>query len=142
MTGHWPTMWTSLGYNRALEASIAAIVTAQFLKIFTSFRPQRRVVWSRMVHSGGLPSSHSALVASLSTALGRQYGWGSPFFALSCVLGLIVVYDAAGIRRAVGLHAQYLNQVREQGGSFDGKKFSEMVGHTPFEVLTGIGWGV
>jgi acid phosphatase family membrane protein YuiD len=87
-----------------------------------------------------MPSSHSALVTSLATATGIQFGFDSPYFAISCVLALIVMYDARGVRQESGQHARILNQiVRElmSGHTISERELKELLGHTTIEVFVG-----
>ena len=102
---------------------------------------------SRLVSAGGMPSSHSALVTGLATATGRQLGIASTAFAITVVLAAIVMYDAAGVRRAVSIQARILNQMIEDAfqGSLQGeKRLRELIGHTPIQVFVGglLGVGV
>ena len=88
--------------NRILVAAVAAWAIAQLSKtLFELFR-YLQLKLSRLVSSGGMPSSHSALVSSLATATGRVTGIDSAAFAISLVLAVIVMYDAAGVRRRQG----------------------------------------
>ena len=90
--------------------------------------------------TGGMPSSHSALVTSLATTTGLQFGFGSGYFAISCVLALIVMYDARGVRQESGQHARILNQiVRElfSGHTISERELKELLGHTTTEVFVG-----
>jgi acid phosphatase family membrane protein YuiD len=87
-----------------------------------------------------MPSSHSALVTGLATATGRQLGVISPMFAVTVVLASIVMYDAAGVRRAVSIQARILNQMIEeafQGSPMAEKRLRELIGHTPVQVFVG-----
>lgn len=87
-----------------------------------------------------MPSSHSALVTSLATATGRVAGVDSILFAITFVLASIVMYDAAGVRRAVSLQARILNQMIDeafQGKPFAEKRLRELIGHTPTQVIVG-----
>ncbi|HYB02239.1 MAG TPA: divergent PAP2 family protein, partial [Ktedonobacteraceae bacterium] len=87
--------------NRILIASFVAWAIAQFTKTIYELIRYRELRLSRLVSSGGMPSSHSALVMGLATATGRIAGLQSAAFAISLVLAVIVMYDAAGVRRAV-----------------------------------------
>jgi acid phosphatase family membrane protein YuiD len=92
-----------------------------------------------------MPSSHSALVTGLATATGRVAGLDSPFFAIAAVLAGIVMYDAAGVRRAVSIQARILNQMIDdafQGKPFAEKRLRELIGHTPVQVLVGALLGI
>jgi len=89
---------------------------------------------------GGMPSSHSAFVTSLAVAIGLTEGWDSGMFAVSFVFAAVVMYDAAGVRRAAGRQARVLNQLMTimlKEGHFPATKLRELLGHTPFEVVMG-----
>jgi len=131
--------------NRVLVASFLAWALAQISKIFYELIRQRRLILSRLVSSGGMPSSHSALVTGLATATGREIGVTSPVFAIAVVLASIVMYDAAGVRRAVSIQARILNQMIEeafQGSPMAEKRLRELIGHTPVQVFVGALLGI
>jgi acid phosphatase family membrane protein YuiD len=131
--------------NRILVASVLAWLVAQFTKTIYEGLRYRELKLSRLVSSGGMPSSHSALVSSLATATGRVAGIGSPAFAVAVVLAGIVMYDAAGVRRAVSIQARILNQMIDeafQGKPFAEKRLRELIGHTPIQVLIGALLGI
>ncbi len=131
--------------NQILVAAFLAWALAQISKIFYELVCQRKLIISRLVSSGGMPSSHSALVTGLATAIGRQQGVTSPLFALAVVLASIVMYDAAGVRRAVSIQARILNQMIEeafQGSPMAEKRLRELIGHTPVQVFVGALLGI
>jgi acid phosphatase family membrane protein YuiD len=133
--------------NRVLLAAFLAWALAQLSKTIYELLRQRKLVISRLVSSGGMPSSHSALVTGLATATGRQLGFASTSFAIAVVLAAIVMYDAAGVRRAVSIQARILNQMIEeasQGWMHGEKRLRELIGHTPIQVFVGglLGVGV
>ena len=137
----------SLFENRVLLAAFLAWALAQLSKTVYELLRQRKLVLSRLVSAGGMPSSHSALVTGLATATGRQLGIASAAFAITVVLAAIVMYDAAGVRRAVSIQARILNQMIEEAfqGSLHGeKRLRELIGHTPIQVFVGglLGVGV
>ena len=87
-----------------------------------------------------MPSSHSAVVTSLAVCIGKQYGFDSGIFALSLIMALVVMYDAAGIRRAAGKQARILNKIMETPGLTTNEvqeKLVEALGHTPVQVFVG-----
>jgi uncharacterized protein len=130
----------SLFDNRILLASSLAWVVAQVSKTIYELIRQRELRLSRLVSSGGMPSSHSALVTGLATATGRVMGLSSATFAITVVLASIVMYDAAGVRRAVSIQARILNQMIDeafQGHPFAEKRLRELIGHTPIQVFVG-----
>ena len=99
----------------------------------------------RFVETGGMPSSHSASVAALSTAVGLHDGFTSLLFGVTLYFSLIVMYDAAGLRRNAGRQAAVLNRLIErhfQHAESDTQKLMELLGHTPFEVFVGAALGV
>ena len=126
--------------NPILLTAFLAWAIAQVCKAFYELFKQRKLILSRLVSSGGMPSSHSALVTGLATAAGRTQGLNSPIFAVSVVLASIVMYDAAGVRRAVSIQARILNQMIEeafQGSPVAEKRLRELIGHTPVQVFVG-----
>ena len=133
-------MNTTLFENRVLIASCLAWAIAQISKTVIELIKERKLMLGRLVSSGGMPSSHSALVTSLATATGRVVGISSPLFAITVVLASIVMYDAAGVRRAVSLQARILNQMIDEmfkGHPIAEKRLRELIGHTPIQVFAG-----
>ena len=129
--------------NKILLVSIFSCLLAQFIKIFTG--KEKRVDFKRIVMSGGMPSSHSSFVTALATLVGYERGFDSVEFAIAAVLAIIVMYDASGVRRAVGKQATILNQIVEDffHGKFDQhEKLKELVGHSPKEVFFGAFLGI
>ena len=129
---------TDIFQNRILLISIFSCFLAQFIKIFTG--KEKRIDFKRIIISGGMPSSHSSFVTSLAMLVGFDKGFASTEFAITAVFAIIVMYDASGVRRAVGKQAEILNQIVDDffHGKFDQhKKLKELVGHTPKEVLFG-----
>ena len=110
----------------------------QLFKFVLSSLWERRLNFRRMVETGGMPSSHSAGVAALSTAVGIREGFGS---VLTVYFSLIVMYDAAGLRRAAGRQATLLNRLIDSHYQHDKHlvemRLLELLGHTPLEVLVG-----
>lgn len=126
--------------NKILWSAVISWAIAQALKIFTSLRQDRRIDWSKIMGPGGMPSSHSAFVTSLAVAIGLTEGWDSGMFAVSFVFAAVVMYDAAGVRRAAGRQARVLNQLMTimlTEGHLPATKLRELLGHTPFEVVMG-----
>ncbi len=129
--------------NKVFVISVFACFLAQFIKIFTG--KDKFIQLSRIFTSGGMPSSHSSFVTSLSTLVGIEKGFSSIEFAIVAVFSLIIMYDASGVRRAVGKQATILNQMVEDLQTkkyFEHKKLKELVGHTPIEVLFGAILGI
>src|SRR6266550_3460279 len=133
-------MDTSLFNNRILIAAFIAWAVAQVSKTIYELIRQRKLLFNRLVSSGGMPSSHSALVTGLATATARVAGIDSAAFAITVVLASIVMYDAAGVRRAVSIQARILNQMIDeafQGHPIAEKRLRELIGHTPIQVFVG-----
>ncbi len=131
--------------NRILLAAFLAWLIAQVSKTLFELIQQRKLILSRLVSSGGMPSSHTALVTGLATATGREMGLGSAAFAIAVVLASIVMYDAAGVRRAVSIQARILNQMIDevfQGRPIAEKRLRELIGHTPIQVFVGALLGI
>jgi len=87
-----------------------------------------------------MPSSHSSLVVSSMVSIGLNYGFDSPLFGLATALAMIVVYDAAGVRRQAGIQAQKINQLIEEllsGHPISEEQLKEVLGHTPSQVIAG-----
>ena len=95
--------------------------------------------------AGGMPSSHSAVVVGLATLIGKYEGVNTPIFAVALIFSFIVMYDAAGVRRAAGKQAKLLNQIVETPGLSGiqvSEKLVEVLGHTPIQVIVGAIIGV
>ena len=131
--------------NRVLMVPATAWAVAQVLKVLVFLVTERRLNLGLLVSAGGMPSSHATLVAGLATAVGIQHGVSSSLFAVALVFAAIVMYDAAGVRRAVGIQARLLNQIMEElfaGHPISQTRLLELVGHTPFQVLVGAALGI
>ena len=129
--------------NKVLLISMFACFLAQLFKIFTG--DQKKIQISIIFTSGGMPSSHSSFVTSLSTLVGMEYGFNSTEFAVVAVFSMIIMYDASGVRRAVGKQAVILNQIvddLQHKKHIEQKKLKELVGHTPVEVFFGAILGI
>ena len=99
----------------------------------------------RFVETGGMPSSHAASVAALSTEVALHEGVRSLLFGVTLYFSLVVMYDAAGLRRAAGRHAMVLNRLIDQQPEHpeqEAQKLMELLGHTPLEVAVGAIIGV
>ena len=118
--------------------------TVQIFKFLSDSIKCKRINFKRFVETGGMPSSHSAVVTSLMTAIGLSEGFNSPMFAVSFVFSFIVMYDAAGVRRAAGKQAQILNQLinSKQVKVDTNEKLKELLGHTPVQVFVGAIYGI
>lgn len=126
--------------NSTLSSAFLAWLLAQVSKLLISLIRERRLRLAHLASAGGMPSSHSALVTGLAARIGMEQGIESPQFAVAFVLAVVVMYDAAGVRRAVSIQARILNRMLEEVieyQHFSEKRLRELLGHTPFEVLVG-----
>ena len=110
----------------------------QTSKVIVDCIEKKKITLRRLLGSGGMPSSHSAVMVSITVMLGKNIGFKSPIFALACFMTLVVMQDAIGVRRQVGKQAKYLNEILMDEKTSPEEKFQEMVGHTPFQVLIGL----
>ncbi|HEX6540876.1 MAG TPA: divergent PAP2 family protein [Ktedonobacterales bacterium] len=136
---------TDLLGNRVLWAAVAGWLVAQGIKVLLALIITHKFEPSYLFASGGMPSSHSALVTGLATGAARVAGMGSVYFALAAVFAGVVMYDAAGVRRAVSKQARILNLMmddffHERG--LDVHRLGELIGHTPVEVFAGAALGI
>ena len=128
-----------MGYKIVILALFSGFL-AQIIKFFTHFIIKKRPNFNRLVETGGMPSSHSASVMTLSTCIGIKEGFGSPIFAVTLFFSLIIMYESAGLRRAVGKQAELLNLIVEKlyrKERIETARLSELLGHTPIEVILG-----
>lgn len=129
-----------------LFTAIEAAVIAQVLKFLGYLITHQSINFKILTTTGGMPSSHSAGVVSLATVVGLICGFDSVEFAISTGFAMVVMYDAAGLRRAAGKTAACLNKMMEE--FYEGKplnpqtKLKELLGHTPFEVFVGALLGI
>ena len=141
----------SIFHNGAFVASFIGFLFAQVAKIFTHFYVNQEWDRSRCYSSGGMPSSHTSLVMGLTTAIAMLYGMSSPFFAISLMFSLIVMYDATGVRLHAGKQASVLNMIitelpPDHPVSSNTVALKDTLGHTPVQVIMGaivgvvIGW--
>lgn len=133
--------FSSILQNQPLIAGLVAWLLAQIIKIPLDFLRTRRWNWALLLTTGGMPSSHSSLMTGTVLAIGLYHGFDNPVFALGVAITMIVTYDAAGVRRQAGIHAQRINVLFEEllhGHIFNEKDLREVLGHTPLEVMGGI----
>lgn len=117
----------------------------QLFKVIYDLITTHKFNFKRIMGAGGMPSSHSAIVMALTTMVGKQYGVDSPIFAISIIFSAVVMYDAAGVRRAAGKQAKMLNKIAETPGLTGlemQEKLVEVLGHTPIQVIVGAAIGV
>jgi len=123
--------------NQFIWVSVLSWFIAQAGKIFTNYFQTKTLDFRKIVGSGGMPSSHSALVMSLSIRIGRVFGFDSVHFAISMILSFIVMYDAAGVRRDAGKQAKAINMLFQHSDITFEEQLRELVGHTPIQVFAG-----
>lgn len=131
--------------SKAYVAVILAWLSAQTIKVIRGIIRYKRFDFRSFLDTGGMPSSHSAAVASLTTVVGLYYGFGSIPFGITLVYSLIIMFDAAGVRRNVGRQAMILNKIVDEmskGKQVEEKRLKELLGHTPTEVFAGAFWGI
>ena len=127
--------------NQALVSAMLAWGIAQGVKLPLEYLQTRSWNWALLLSPGGMPSSHSALVTAAAHGIGLAVGFGSPLFGLAIVVAMVVIYDATGIRRQAGRHAEIINaMVRDlvEGHPLRGEELREVLGHSPFEALVGM----
>ncbi|AGX06022.1 MULTISPECIES: divergent PAP2 family protein [Bacillaceae] len=137
--------------NFPLWSALAAIFFAQFVKVPIQYIATRRLDWSLLTSTGGMPSSHSAAVTALSTGVALETGMDSAVFAVAAVFAIITMFDATGVRRQAGEQAIVLNQLVNDFNKFveeakvwqkkaekeKQKELKELLGHKPIEVFFG-----
>ncbi len=131
--------------NNTLTAALIAWTLAQVIKVPLDFVRTKRVNWAVLLSVGGMPSSHSSLVTAMAYGVGLRAGFDSQMFAVAMILAIVVVYDAAGIRRQAGKHAAVINAMIEDlaaGHPLKEEQLREVLGHTPLQVLAGILLGI
>ncbi|MFS0882484.1 divergent PAP2 family protein [Metabacillus niabensis] len=138
-------------YNFPLISSLVAIFFAQFVKVPIQYIVSKKLDWSLITSTGGMPSSHSAAVTALTTGVALEQGMNSSLFAVSTIFAIITMFDATGVRRHAGEQATVLNQLVIDFNTFveeakvwpkkpeqeKQKKLKELLGHQPIEVFFG-----
>lgn len=128
-----------------LICCLAAWLFSSILKIPVYYFRHREFRVSLAFGTGGMPSSHAATLTGTTLAIGLFSGFNHPAFAIAVAISMIVIYDASGVRREAGYHAEALNKLIDeffQGKAIDQKKLKEMLGHTPMEVVGGVFTGL
>jgi uncharacterized protein len=131
--------------NRIAQATFISWAVAQLLKVLVELLWRHKLNLRLLTSAGGMPSSHSASVCALTAAIALREGTGSTLFVLSLVFAIIVMYDAAGVRRAASIQARILNQIIDelfQGHPISETHLRELIGHTPIEVFAGAVLGI
>lgn len=126
--------------NPSLMTAVVAWLMAQLLKPFLEYLRRGKWNWGYLLSAGGMPSSHTSLMVGVTVAIGLHQGFDSPVFAIAIAMSMIVIYDAAGVRREAGRHAEKINILINEllaGHPISDKELREVIGHTPMEVLGG-----
>jgi acid phosphatase family membrane protein YuiD len=126
--------------NQVLWASITAWGIAQITKVWLEYIRTHRINWALLFSAGGMPSSHSALVAACAHGVGLYSGFDTPTYALGVALAIVVIYDATGIRRQAGRQAVIINAMINDlasGHPLKTEQLREMLGHTPLQAVIG-----
>jgi uncharacterized protein len=132
-------------HNISMWTALAAWLVAQTMKMLVTFVETKRVDFSALVSTGGMPSAHSAMACGLATTVGLEAGFGTPLFATTLAFAVVVMFDAQSVRRAAGLQARLLNQIVDEifrNHKFSEEKLAELLGHTRLEVFMGLLTGV
>ena len=131
---------TQIVHNRFIIVPFLTWLAIQSFKVIWDLVTIKKFNFKRILGAGGMPSSHSAVVMSLTVMVGRELGFDSCYFALAFAFSTIVMYDAAGVRRAAGKQASLLNKIIETPGLTGvqvQEKLVEVLGHTPIQVFVG-----
>ena len=135
-------------HNDILLAGILSWFVAQVIKTILYAVINKELDMTRLMGDGGMPSAHSATVTAVAAMTGLLCGFGSPLFALACILAIIVMHDAMGVRLETGKQAKLLNEIVTllealgQPKLSMEKKLKEFVGHTPSQVMAGMLLGI
>ena len=124
---------------------LTACLIAGCIKVLIGFRRERRFNFRWLIGTGGMPSSHAAGVAALSTGVGTRFGFDSVYFAIALIFTLITLFDAQGVRRSSGRQARILNRMLEDLSlhrPIQEDRLNELLGHTPIEVIVGVAIGI
>ncbi len=122
-------------------------ILGQLIKMPVEYLRHKRWDWTLLLSAGGMHSSHSSLMTATTTSIGLNVGWGSPIFALAVAVTSIIVYDATGVRRQAGFHAERINQIARELLKLkkleenDASYLREVIGHTPGEAAAGVLFG-
>jgi hypothetical protein len=139
-----PAHW-NLFSNRWAIVAFSAWLLAQLIKLIINYVQTRKIDFHYLVSSGNMPSAHCALVTALATTIGISEGLDSAIFAISGVLAMIVIYDAATVRHTVGQQSTILNRILDDFFRPDDpiqKRMREFMGHTRLEVIVGVLLGI
>ena len=137
--------FTDFIQNKYIYIPILLWFGIQLFKRLYDLVTTKKFNFKRILGAGGMPSSHSAVVTSLATLIGKNIGVGTPMFAMALIFAFVVMYDAAGVRRAAGKQARLLNKIVETPGLSGlevSERLVEVLGHTPLQVVVGAVIGV
>ena len=137
--------FTDFIQNKYIYIPILLWFGIQLFKLLYDIVTTKKFNFKRILGAGGMPSSHSAVVTSLATLIGKNIGVGTPMFAMALIFAFVVMYDAAGVRRAAGKQARLLNKIVETPGLSGlevSERLVEVLGHTPLQVVVGAVIGV
>ncbi len=126
--------------NKYIYTPLLLWLAIQTFKVIWDLFKEKKFNFKRILGAGGMPSSHSAVVTSLCTLVGKYEGYNSAFFAISLIFAFIVMYDACGVRRAAGKQAKMLNKIVSTPGLSNievQERLVEVLGHTPIQVVVG-----
>ena len=123
--------------NSVLFWSLLSCLLAQFLKIIFNFFSTGKIRFGIMFETGGMPSSHSALITGVTSGVGLELGFDSPIFAFAIAVSLIVMYDASGVRKSAGIQAVEINKLSKKLDPKSEVELKETLGHTKLEVVVG-----
>lgn len=138
-------MWNQLISNPMLITALAAWFLSGLLKVPVEYLETKKWNWSLLFAPGGMPSSHASLVTAVMLSVGLFDGFNKAPFVVAFTVMMIVVYDAAGVRRQAGYHAEKINAIINEllaGHPISGDQLNEVLGHTPREVLAGVATGL
>ena len=133
------------GANQVFMSWLVACLVSQGIKMVLGALRLKRFDFRWLIGTGGMPSTHAAGVTALSAAIGFRSGFDSPLFAASVAFTVITLFDAQGVRRWSGRQAQVLNKMMEDmyfKRRIQEQRLKELLGHTPIEVLAGMGVGL
>ncbi|HIT72117.1 MAG TPA: divergent PAP2 family protein [Candidatus Fimicola cottocaccae] len=128
--------------NTPIWAGIIGWLSAQVIKVILTLFSEKRLDLTRLYGSGGMPSSHTSFVMALTFSIGKIHGFNIPSFAVSLAFSFVVMYDAAGVRRAAGKQAAVLNKLIFHSGLKPEEQLKELLGHTPLQVMAGAVLGI
>lgn len=142
------TIFQEFFSNQILISTLIGWALAQIIKIPVEYVRTREWNWAISISTGGMPSSHTAVVSGLAWGIGLWEGFDTTIFAASFVLAMVVIYDATGIRRQAGQHAQLINAIINDLAAGhpikaqQQKQLKEILGHTWIEAFAGVFWGI